>query len=210
MRELSSARGWITGAAIVGAIWFLVRVQKMDAGLQAILYVAAAAAGMWGAWRLLAAAQVQLGLRYLALAPMLVPGLNVLALLGLRFFADRQLKEAALAAVDMDGEPEDSVPPSRAARPPAAGTAATSSPAQKGRDPLLVAGEMLALVSGVTERPFHTVDFGREKKPGTYSVLVPESAARHLIARLRTRFPHGFIAFMGSSRFLNDPDIQGM
>ena len=40
------ARGWITTAAILGAIWFLVRVQKMDVGLQATLYVACVAIGM--------------------------------------------------------------------------------------------------------------------------------------------------------------------
>ena len=114
---MAGARGWITTAAILGAVWFLVRVQKMDVGLQATLYVACVAVGMWGTWRLLTAAQVQLGVRYLALALMLVPGLSVLALLGLRFFADRQLRNAAFAAADLDSEAEDSVPPPRVPRP---------------------------------------------------------------------------------------------
>ena len=213
---LAGARSWITTAAILGAVWFLVRVQKMDMGAQATLYVACVAVGMWGAWRLLTAAQVQPGVRYLALALMLVPGLNVLALLGLRFWADRLIREAGLADAGMDSDTDDSVPPARAARPAAnatssaAAASSTPAPAQPERDLLLVAGEMLALVSGATLRPFHTVDFGRQKVPGTYSVLVPESGARHLITRLRIRFPPGFIAFMGSSRFLDDPSIQGM
>lgn len=207
---LTGARSWITTAAILGAVWFLVRMQKMDIGAQATLYLACVAVGVWGSWRLLTAAQVQMGVRYLALALMLVPGLNVLALLGLRFFADRLIKEAALSAAGMDSEPDDSVPPSRSARPATPAAAPAPPPEPQARDPLQIAGEMLGLVSGATVRSFHTVDFGREKKPGTFSVLVPESAARHLVARLRARFPAGLIVFMGSSRFLDDPAVQGM
>lgn len=194
---MAGARGWITTAAILGAVWFLVRVQKMDAGLQATLYIACVAVGMWGTWRLLTAAQVQPGVRYLALAAMLVPGLNVLALLALRFFADRQLRSAALAAADMDNDSDgdDSVPPS---------------PTAPSADQLKIVGEMLALVGEAPLRPFHTVDFGRQKVSGTYSVLVQEAGAVQRIGRVRARITPGFIVFMGSSRFLDGPGVQGM
>lgn len=69
---------------------------------------------------------------------------------------------------------------------------------------------VLAEVSGATVRDFWTQDFGREKRTGGYSALVPETAAKTMLLKLRKRIPAGYVAFVGTSRNLDDSSIKGV
>ena len=68
----------------------------------------------------------------------------------------------------------------------------------------------LAEVSGATVRHFWTRDFGREKRTGGYSALVPETTAKAMLLKLREQIPAGYVAFVGTSRNLDDPSIKGV
>lgn len=68
----------------------------------------------------------------------------------------------------------------------------------------------LAEVSGATARDFWTQDFGREKRTGGYSALVPETAAKTMLVKLRERIPAGYVAFVGTSRNLDDSSAKGV
>jgi len=71
-------------------------------------------------------------------------------------------------------------------------------------------GRVLAEVSGGEVRPYWTQDFGRAKKSGGYSALVPEGSAKTLLLKLRARLPQGYVAFVGTTRNLDDPAIRGV
>lgn len=68
----------------------------------------------------------------------------------------------------------------------------------------------LADVSGAAVRDFWTQDFGREKRVGGYSALVPETSAKALLLKLRERLPVGYVAFVGTSRNLDDSSVKGV
>lgn len=65
-------------------------------------------------------------------------------------------------------------------------------------------------VSGVEVRDFWTRDFGREKRAGGYSALVPEASAKELLVRLRARLPAGYVSFVGTSRNVEDASVMGV
>lgn len=69
---------------------------------------------------------------------------------------------------------------------------------------------VLTQVSGGEVRPYWTQDFGRAKQAGGYSVLVPEDSARTLLLNLRALLPKGYVAFVGTTRNLDDPSIRGV
>ena len=68
----------------------------------------------------------------------------------------------------------------------------------------------LADISGAKVRLFWTQDFGRERRPGGFSVLVPEASAKAMLFELRERLPAGYVAFVGTSRNLEDPSVKGV
>lgn len=65
-------------------------------------------------------------------------------------------------------------------------------------------------VSGVEVRDFWTRDFGREKRAGGYSALVPEASAKEQLFRLRARLPAGYVSFVGTSRNVDDASVVGV
>lgn len=76
--------------------------------------------------------------------------------------------------------------------------------------PGFVPEHALADVSGETVRPFWTQDFGRAKRTGGYSVLIPEDSAKAMLLKLRAVLPPGYVAFVGTTRNLDDPSIHGV
>jgi hypothetical protein len=58
-------------------------------------------------------------------------------------------------------------------------------------------------------REYSTTDFGREKNPHCLSIVVPEDDARELLKTLRAKLGEGFIAFIGTSRWLGAEDLEG-
>ena len=68
----------------------------------------------------------------------------------------------------------------------------------------------LAEVSGETVRGFWTQDFGRQKRTGGYSVLIPEDSAKTVLLKLRAVLPPGYVAFVGTTRNLDDPSVKGV
>lgn len=69
---------------------------------------------------------------------------------------------------------------------------------------------LLAEVTGSEVRDFWTNDFGREKRQGGYSALVPEDEAEQMLLAVRRRLPTGYVAFVGTTRNLDDPGIKGV
>lgn len=53
-------------------------------------------------------------------------------------------------------------------------------------------------------RPYSTVDFGRGKKEGVYSVLVDAIDAYEIITSLRSKLGNELITFIGTTNFLSD------
>ena len=68
----------------------------------------------------------------------------------------------------------------------------------------------LAEVSGETVRGFWTQDFGRQKRTEGYSVLIPEDSAKTVLLKLRAVLPPGYVAFVGTTRNLDDPSVNGV
>lgn len=65
--------------------------------------------------------------------------------------------------------------------------------------------------TGVVSRKFSTWDFGREKDPECASVVVESaSTAREQLAALRKEVPEGWIAYLGSHRWLDRRDLKGV
>lgn len=65
----------------------------------------------------------------------------------------------------------------------------------------------LAAVSGGAVRDFWTQDFGRARLSGGHSALVPADAAKALLMTLRADLPDGYVAFVGTTRNLEDPSV---
>ncbi len=68
---------------------------------------------------------------------------------------------------------------------------------------------LLEKLSGQPVRRYSTFDFGRAKDEHCLSAIVPESEARHLVFDLREQLPAGFIAFLGTMRWLGDERHNG-
>lgn len=79
----------------------------------------------------------------------------------------------------------------------------------RGQTPAFDPERTLAEVSGSTVRAFWTQDFGRAKRTEGYSALVPEASAKALLLKLRPMLPAGYVAFVGTTRNLDDPGIRG-
>ena len=58
-------------------------------------------------------------------------------------------------------------------------------------------------------REYSTFDFGRERNEQARSFIVPARGAKRLLAAVRAQIPPGFIAFIGTSRFLGDEQYEG-
>lgn len=65
-------------------------------------------------------------------------------------------------------------------------------------------------LSGQTPRPYSTFEFGREKDSSCLSVVVPEDRARPLVFAIRGQLPSGFLAFIGTTRWLGDEKHEGV
>lgn len=70
--------------------------------------------------------------------------------------------------------------------------------------------QLLAHESGQTVRRFSTFDFGRARDLRAISAVVPESAGRPLVRRLHHRLGVGWVAFIGTSRWLGDEKHEGV
>lgn len=68
---------------------------------------------------------------------------------------------------------------------------------------------LLVEVTGSEVRDFWTNDFGREKRHGGHSVLVPEEKAEGMLLAIRKRLQTGYVAFVGTTRNLDDPNAKG-
>lgn len=73
-------------------------------------------------------------------------------------------------------------------------------------------GTPQALLAAVTKsdlRDYWTNDFGRAKRTGGYSVIVPVERAQALLESIRGQVPSGYVAFVGTTHNLDDPSIKG-
>jgi hypothetical protein len=81
------------------------------------------------------------------------------------------------------------------------------------RAPEPVPGEIKALLekhTNLVARKFSTWDFGRERDPECASVIVEtDEQARGVLPALRQALPPGWVAFVGSRRWLDHPDLEG-
>jgi hypothetical protein len=68
---------------------------------------------------------------------------------------------------------------------------------------------LLAEVTGSEVRDFWTNDFGRERRQGGHSALVPEEKAERMLQAIRKRLQTGYVAFVGTTRNLDDPSVKG-
>lgn len=69
--------------------------------------------------------------------------------------------------------------------------------------------ELLAAVTKSNVRDYWTNDFGRERRSGGYSVIVPVESAEKLLESIRAQVPSGYVAFVGTTNNLDDPKING-
>jgi hypothetical protein len=68
---------------------------------------------------------------------------------------------------------------------------------------------LLAAVTKSNVRDYWTNDFGRKKRSGGYSVIVPLESAEKLLESIRAQVPSGYVAFIGTTNNLDDPKIKG-
>lgn len=68
---------------------------------------------------------------------------------------------------------------------------------------------ILRSVSERATRPYSTYEFGRKRYACCASVLVPEDDALDLVDVLRRRLPDGWTAWIGTSNFVDDPELRG-
>jgi hypothetical protein len=68
---------------------------------------------------------------------------------------------------------------------------------------------LLEELSGQPVRRYSTFDFGRARDEQCLSVVVPESEARLLVFDLREQLSPGFIAFLGTTRWLGNERHDG-
>ncbi|ERI08977.1 DUF4253 domain-containing protein [Aneurinibacillus aneurinilyticus] len=75
---------------------------------------------------------------------------------------------------------------------------------------LVEAVKQLETLANQPIRSYSTVDFGRGKKEGTYSVLVNSIDAYDIITSLRSKLEKGLIVFIGTTNFLanNAPEDE--
>lgn len=62
--------------------------------------------------------------------------------------------------------------------------------------------KLLARLSSKPVRGHSTFDFGRAQNPAARSVVVPQEEAETLVRALRRELPPGYVAFVGTSRWL--------
>ncbi|WP_313203684.1 DUF4253 domain-containing protein [Stenotrophomonas sp.] len=68
---------------------------------------------------------------------------------------------------------------------------------------------LLAAVTKSDVREFWTNDFGRVKRTGGFSAIVPVESAQTLLESIRGKVPAGYVAFVGTTHNLDDPRIKG-
>lgn len=68
---------------------------------------------------------------------------------------------------------------------------------------------LLAAVAKSDVRDFWTNDFGRAKRTGGHSVIVPVESAQKLLESIRGQVPSGYVAFIGTTHNIDDPTIKG-
>lgn len=68
---------------------------------------------------------------------------------------------------------------------------------------------LLAAVAKSDVRDYWTNDFGRAKRTGGYSAIVPVERAQKLLESIRGQVPSGYVAFVGTTHNLDDPRIKG-
>lgn len=72
------------------------------------------------------------------------------------------------------------------------------------------AARVLAQVTGQPVRPFCSREGGRNQNPDARSVILgKELDNRELLSETRTRLPPGYVAFLGTTRWLEPPDPPG-
>jgi hypothetical protein len=71
------------------------------------------------------------------------------------------------------------------------------------------AAMVLADVYETPIRSYSTFDFGRERDPACRSVIAMEAVAVRLLPRVRESLPKGYIAFVGTTRWLGDEKPDG-
>ena len=71
------------------------------------------------------------------------------------------------------------------------------------------AGQYLARISGASLRAYSTRDFGRDRFTGARSVIVPADQAQPLLRKLRRALAPGLVAFVGTTRSLAKPMVEG-
>ncbi len=59
-------------------------------------------------------------------------------------------------------------------------------------------------------RPFSTYDFGRARDERCRSVVLPEARVGSLLPGLRETLPSGFVAFIGTTRWLGEEQHEGV
>jgi hypothetical protein len=69
---------------------------------------------------------------------------------------------------------------------------------------------ILKRVSGQKVRPYSTFDFGRAKDLSCCSVVVPKDRAEPLVYELRRNLLPGFVAFLGTTRWLGEKKHDGV
>lgn len=69
--------------------------------------------------------------------------------------------------------------------------------------------DVLATVTKFTVRDFWTNDFGRDKRRGGYSVVVPADDAETFLRTIRAQLPAGYVAFVGTTNNLGDLTVRG-
>jgi hypothetical protein len=69
--------------------------------------------------------------------------------------------------------------------------------------------KLLARLSSKPVRNHSTCDFGREENPAARSVVVPQEKAESLVRALRRELPPGYVAFIGTSRWLGKERHEG-
>lgn len=82
------------------------------------------------------------------------------------------------------------------------------------RAPVPVPAEIKALLekhTGMVARKFSTWEYGRARDPECASVVLDtEEQARSVLPALRAALPKGWVAFLGSYRWLDNPEIKGV
>jgi len=129
-------------------------------------------------------------------------------------FVSKPGSEGWSATLADDGRRMDlrAVIPARSGRPPLEIECRVEWPAA--REAVPVPAEIKALLekhTGLVARKFSTWEFGRAKDPECASVILDkEEQARIALGALRKELPEGWVAFLGSHRWLDHPDLKGV